>query len=264
MPISECSRRDLLAAGVGLAGTLGLAGCLSGDADDAGQGGTATTEPATATNRVGATTEAETETEGRTAGTASGPTDVTFEAPHEATIPATAYGGGDCGVVLVPQVNLDRGSWRPQAELVASTGRQALAIDEDPDDRAASVRGAIRYLREERGVSTVVLVGASTGGAAVVVANAETDVPVAGTVALSPAGGVDHADALTGRSLFVVATADEDRFVRIANDLEAAAPEPKELIEFEGSAHGQGLFESEHGEALRSRLQTFLDEACGS
>jgi len=77
----------------------------------------------------------------------------------------------------------------------------------DPDDRAGSVRGTLQHLRDERAVSTIVLVGASSGGEAVVVANAETDVSVDGTITLSAAGGAKRAADLQGRSLFAVSGA---------------------------------------------------------
>jgi dienelactone hydrolase len=166
--------------------------------------------------------------------------------------------------VLVPQINTDRGSWRPQAEAIAGMGHLALAIDEDTDDRAASVRGAIAYLRGAGGVSTVVLVGASTGGEAVVVADATAGAPVDGTVTLSAAGGADRASDLRGRTLFVVSEDEEDRFVRVARELHQGAPEPTDLVVYDGSAHGQGLFASGHDEALRDRLRTLLSEVCGS
>jgi pimeloyl-ACP methyl ester carboxylesterase len=183
--------------------------------------------------------------------------------PHGATIEATAYGSGECGVVLVPQINLDRDSWQPQAELIADMGHLALAIDEDPDDRPASVRGAIQYLRQRHGISAIVLVGASTGGEAVIVANATTDATVDGTITLSAAGGADYASKLQGQSLFVVSEDDEDRFVRIARQLYQEAPDP-ELVEYDGSAHGQRLFTSEHGDDLRDLIRTFVAESCES
>ena len=148
--------------------------------------------------------------------------------------------------------------------MIAKMGYLALAIDEDPDNRAASVRGAIHYLREQQGISTLILVGASTGGEAVVVANAETDATVDGTITLSAAGGAEHASNLQGRSLFVVSRGDEDRFVRIARKLHQGAPEPKKLVEYEGAAHGQGIFDSDRGDNLRDRVRTFVTEVCES
>ena len=80
---------------------------------------------------------------------------------------------------------------------------------------------------------------------------------------LSAAGGADRASELQGRSVFVVATGDDEKFVQTARDLHENAPEPKELVEYDGSAHGQGLFDSNHGDDLRDRFEAFLSEVCG-
>lgn len=255
MDTSGSSRRRFLAATASVAGALGVAGCpTDGDGSDDG-GGTA--DGATPTDGSSPTSTAD-DLEAVSTG------EVTFEAPHGATIEATAYGDGDCGVVLVPQINRDRESWEAQGRTVARAGHLALAIDEDPDARAASVRGAIRYLWEEAGVSTVVLVGASSGGEAVVVATAETDAAVDGTMTLSAAGGADRAAELQGRTLFVVAANDDDRFVETTRALHEDAPEPTDLVEYGGSAHGQGLFDSAHGQDLRGRFEAFVTDVCGS
>jgi pimeloyl-ACP methyl ester carboxylesterase len=262
-------RRRVLAGVLALAGSIGLAGCFgdgSGADADGDPEATPTTETAVPTESTETTetaTTTATETTATTETTES-PRTVSFEAPHGATIEATAYGSGDCGVILVPQINLDRGSWKPQAEMIAKMGHLALAIDEDPDDRPASVRGAVQYIRTERSVSTVVLVGASSGGEAVVVANAEMDAPVAGTVAISAGGGADRASDLRGRTLFVVSEGDDDRFVRVATELHEGAPDPTKLVTYDGSAHGQAIFDSEHGDDLRERLRAFVSAVCSN
>lgn len=265
MSSDTTSRRRFLTRTVVVASALGTAGCLTagpGDSDD-GESGTTADETETNTTDNSGTTEETSASTDDSGATTESPRDVSFEAPHGAKIEATAYGSGDCGVVLVPQINMDRGSWQPQGEMLAEMGHLALAIDEDPDSRAASVNGAVQYLRQQQDVSTLVLVGASTGGEAVVVANAETDATVDGTIALSAAGGTDYASELQGRSLFVVSEGDEDRFVRTAQELHEGAPEPKELVEYDGGAHGQGLFDSDHGDDLRDRVGTFTSEVCG-
>jgi len=269
-------RRRFLARTVVVTSTLGLGGCLTGGSDNSGDRGpgTTTTEEETSTEVVREeTTTDNTEPPGETTteipsssesgdSTPEGPRTVSFDAPHGVTIEATAYGSGDCGIVLVPQINLDRGSWQPQAEMIAEMGHLALAIDEDPDNRSASVRGAIRYLRQQQNVSTVILVGASTGGEAVAIANTKADTAVDGTITLSAAGGADHASKLQGRSLFIVSKGDEDRFVRIAQELHQGASEPKNLVEYEGSAHGQRIFTSGHSDDLQDRVRTFISEVC--
>lgn len=274
------SRRRVLAVTASLATSVGLAGCLadwgSGDAnvDDARTTGVAesksptttgetltsnpeeTTHTTNTTNTTDATTAEQTTTLDR-------PKDVAFDAPHGATIEGTLYGQGSCGVVLVPQINLDRGSWAPQASTLADAGHLVLTIDEDPENRSASVRGAMSYLRDEHGIESLVLVGASSGGEAVVVANATAPAgSVDATITISAGGGVTHAGDLQGRTLFVVSENDDDRFVRVARELHEGAPDPTNLVTYSGSAHGQRLFSGTHGEALRSRILDVTAAAC--
>lgn len=100
---------------------------------------------------------------------------VTLQSTVETQFPATVYGPGDGGSVLVPHINLDSDSWETQAELFSQRGHTAMAIDEDPDHRIESVPGAIHSLREEVGNELVLLIGASSGGEAAVRANARAD-----------------------------------------------------------------------------------------
>lgn len=255
MSKNASGRRRVLRRTAGFVCLVGTAGCLGGEPN----------EEASSQTQTDRTPETDATDDVPTSDTENGsPQSVSFEAPHGATIDATLYGSGDCGVVLVPQINKDRGSWKQQAEMIAELGHHVLAIDEDPDNRSASVRGAIQYFRAERDVSTLVLIGASSGGEAVVVANAKSDAgTVDGTITLSAGGGADRAANLHGRLLFVVSKNDDDRFVRVARQLHENAPGPKELVEYNGSAHGQGIFETTHGDDLRNRVRTLLSNACG-
>lgn len=171
------------------------------------------------------------------------------------------YGSGSCGVVLVPQINKDRESWAPQAERLAERGWVALAIDEG-EQRVAAVRAAVGYLLDERGLDRVVVMGASTGGEAAVVAAAKEGDRVDGVVSLSAAGGAKYAGELTGQKLFVASKNAEDRFVRIAKQLHEGSSKPKRLELYEGGAHGQGLFESPHTEDLWTAVLDLVETAC--
>lgn len=261
------TRRRLLRAGaaLGLSGLSGLAGCTdlgSGpDPTDAKVTETDTPEGGdTPTATDGGATET---TDGTGTSDASREEAVTFRSTADTEVEATLYGAGDCGVAFVPQINMDRESWQPQARQVAERGHVALSIDEDPDNRAASALGAVGYLREDVGVDRIVLVGASSGGEAVVRATARADDgAVQGLVTLSAGGGEDVADGLQGRNLFVVSEDDDDRFVRVAQQLFENAPEPKELKVYEGGAHGQRIFGTDHGDDLRERLFGLVDDAC--
>jgi dienelactone hydrolase len=257
---SNATRRRVLRR-AGVAGTALLAGCTGpgtsdGTDGEGGDGGSDGGDGGGGDGDGGDGTDATaTDTEPDPTGTPSGPQRVDFTSTADTSVVGTLYGEGDTGVVLVPQINRDRGSWEQQATTVADLGHTALAIDEDPDNRAASALGAMQYLRDSVGVSKVVLVGASSGGEAVVRATARADEgTVDGVVALSPGGGEEVADGLQGRKLFVASENDDDRFVRVTRELHEGADPPKDIELYAGSAHGQAIFDSQHGGDLRERL----------
>lgn len=217
--------------------------------DEDGSGGKAEPDEDDTTDDADATDETE-------------PEDVSFQSADGVELMGTVYGDGDCGVVLTPQINLERGSWGPQATQLAEQGYLAFAIDVDEDDRPASILGALRYLEEGHGIDRVVFVGASIGGEASVIANARADAEVVGgVVAISPGGGTDYAADLTGRKLFVVAEGDDDRFVETTETLHEEASKPKELQIYDGSAHGQALFDNEHGDDLVRWIAALVEDA---
>ncbi|WP_101297312.1 dienelactone hydrolase family protein [Halegenticoccus soli] len=194
----------------------------------------------------------------------TGPRNVTLPAAHGPTLDATLYGSGDCGVVLVPQIDRDRESWESEAKRLAGDGRLVLALDEDPDNRADSVLGSIRYMRGERGVSDLVVIGASSGGKAALFANAKAEPgAVDGTATLSASGGVERASDLQGRLLFVISEREHEKYVRVGRELHAKAPEPKELVTYDGDEHAQRLFSGDNAGDVRRRLDAFVSEVCG-
>ncbi|WP_435362213.1 dienelactone hydrolase family protein [Haloarchaeobius sp. DFWS5] len=258
-------RRRFLAAVTGSL-PLALAGCLGGSDDGATDSSTAdpttnTPEPtesdATTSEGTPETTDQPT-TEPTT--TQSAPRDVSFQSSAGETIEATLYGQGSCGLILVPQINLDRESWEPQARRWAEQGHLVAAIDEG-EQKTAGVRAAVQYLTTEQGVSTVVLVGASAGGKAAIEA-AAAESAVSGVAGLSASGGADVADQLDMRVFLAVSEGDADRFVQTTKDVRARAGEPKELQLYDGSAHGQRLFDSDHADDLLARLDTFVEKSC--
>lgn len=257
------TRRAVLATAGIAAGLAGLAGCSGIRRGEEPEG--AGTETATSTSTATAASSP-TDTTPTTTGT---PTQdrterVQFQSTANTQVTGTVYGpaGSACGIVLVPQINRDRESWRDQAENLAGMGHIALPIDEDPDNRAESALGALSYLRETEGVDRVLLVGASSGGEAVVRANARAESgSVQGLVTLSAAGGTEVAGELQGRKLFV-ATENDGKFTQIARDLHADAPDPKARKIYSGSAHGQGIFETKHGGDLADRLFGLVEDVC--
>ena len=194
--------------------------------------------------------------------------DVTIEIDAEDgevtdSVEGLTFGSDDapCGIVFVPQINMDRASWTTRAEALTGDDRFGLAIDPD-ENRSTAIRGALEYLRTTVGVEHVVLVGASIGGEAAVVTAAEASDEVDGLVALSPGGGTEHASEISARSLFVVAEDDDERFVETTRTLHENAPEPTRLEVLSGDDHGQRLFETDRGDELERWIDDLVAIAC--
>jgi len=191
------------------------------------------------------------------------------------TIQADLYGTGDRGVVLAHGGRFEKGSWEKQARALVKAGFRALAIDlrgfglskEGPQSARSDfgspldVLAAVRYLREN-GAKTVSVVGASMGGDAAEGALGESKLGEIDRVVLLAHGAYGPPEKLKGRKLFIVSrddlgSGDKPRLPKIRAQYEKA-PEPKELVILEGSAHAQFIFQTDQGERLMREILRFL------
>ena len=161
---------------------------------------------------------------------------IRFQAADGTSLNGVMVGSGPAGVVLVHQYPSDLcGSW-PFADYLAKRGLRAFAIDLRCFGRSACPEGdakgrvvddldaAVAELHR-RGATRVGLVGASMGGAAVLIAGTRVKPPVAAVVSLSGerdptslVGGISlNAGATVGQlsvpTMFVVAV--NDRYVSV-------------------------------------------------
>lgn len=198
----------------------------------------------------------------------------TLRAADGVAISGLSYGRGRRGVVLVPGAHGVGETWDIQARRLARSGFRVLAIDyrglgrshdavQDQDKAPLDVLGAARHLRAE-GVESVSVVGASWGGwAAATAAIAEPG--LFDRLVLLASSRFDSPERLGGRKLFIVAKDDRDGLGRLRLDVIREqfeqAPEPKELVVLEGSAHAQFLFLTGEGERLYAKILRFLEAA---
>jgi pimeloyl-ACP methyl ester carboxylesterase len=201
---------------------------------------------------------------------------VTFPTEDGGVIHADVYGEGRHGVLLVHGARFDRASWHEQAAELVAAGFRVLAIDlrgygasRGPgDDDAYSapfyrdVLAAVRHLHTS-GSDTVSVVGASLGGIAAADASIAAEPGEIDRLVLLAAHPDGPPEELKGRKLFVVARDDASgtgpRLPRIRDHYERA-PEPKELLIIDGSAHAQHIFRTEHGTHLMREIIRFLTE----
>jgi pimeloyl-ACP methyl ester carboxylesterase len=177
---------------------------------------------------------------------------VTFANANGATLHGYLLGDGATGVVLANQLRVDACIWAPYAKKLAERGYRVLAFDFNSDHGSEFVAGstddgdvaaAAGFLRE-RGSTSIVLLGTSRGGTAVLIAATRIQPPVAGVISLSGPISVNGMDALAAVPnlavpvLYVVS--DRDRpFAAHAQTLFDATPASLgKLVILEGLGHG--------------------------
>jgi pimeloyl-ACP methyl ester carboxylesterase len=188
--------------------------------------------------------------------------EVTFRTADGFLLEGRVFGDGEVAVVLAHMFPSDMRSWFAFAGDLASDGYASLTFNfrgygssegsKDIDRIHRDVAAAIDFVRRELGVSTIVLVGASMGGTASLVAAAEED--VAGVATLSApmsVMGLDASEAITRVEepmMFIAATGDSpaaesaEAFTRATlgvGDLELVAGEDHGTDLLDGSSSGR-------------------------
>ena len=199
---------------------------------------------------------------------------VSFPTQDGGTVYGDLYGSGDRGVVLAHGGQFNKESWEKQARVLAAAGFRVLAIDfrgygqsrgpgrADPMGAPLhfDVLAAVRYLRKA-GARTVSVVGGSMGGSAAGDASIAAEPGEIDRVVLLGAAPDGPAEKLKSRALFIVARDDADAAEPRLPGIRAKyqkAPEPKELIIVDGSAHAQFLFQTDQGERVMREILRFL------
>jgi pimeloyl-ACP methyl ester carboxylesterase len=211
---------------------------------------------------------------------------VTFRASDGVRIAGRLFGEGRVGVVLGHSIDGDQTEWWNFAEVVADAGHAALAIDfrgycpgedagcsEDGSTRDAwrDLLAGARFLRE-RGVKDIVLIGASMGGTASVLAAAEARPRVSGVITLSaPTAccGIEVDRSIVGavgaQMLFIAGRFDGEA-PRSAQAFTRWAGSAGEAVILETGEHGTDLFGLATPQVERRTTEsilTFLDRLGG-
>jgi pimeloyl-ACP methyl ester carboxylesterase len=199
---------------------------------------------------------------------------VSFPTEDGALIYADVYGSGDRGVVLAHGGRFTKESWRPQAELLAADGFHVLAFDfrgfgqshgpGDSDMFTApmhlDVLASVRFLRKN-GAKTVAVMGGSFGGSAAAHASIASQPGEINRLILLAAEGNGPAEKIKVPLLEIVARDDANddgpRLPHIRAWFDKA-PQPKELIVLDGSAHAQFLFQTDQADRVMKEILRFL------
>ena len=202
---------------------------------------------------------------------------VSFPTEDGAVIYADLYGKGDRGIVLAHGGRFNKESWEPQAQYLAKAGFRVLAFDfrgfgqshgpGDSDMYTAPMKldvlAAVRYLRKS-GAKTVAVVGGSFGGDAAADASIASQPGEIDRLILLAAGPSGSAEKIKSPLLVIVARGDASgsgpRLPRIRLWFDKA-PQPKEMLVLDGSAHAQFLFETDQGDRVMRDILRFLTAA---
>jgi len=193
--------------------------------------------------------------------------------PQTIVLDAVERGRGSIGVVLAHMLGSSQLAWAPILPTLLDQGFHVLTFDfrghglsggtRDPSRAAIDLKGAIAKIRS-LGASRVLVVGASMGGTAAIVAAATED--LAGVVSISAPAQIDRLDAAAAMTkvrepkLFIVGRGDDARYTDGARSLFAAASQPKTIRVVDGTAaHGTDLLvDAKVGSQVRKLIVDFL------
>ena len=205
---------------------------------------------------------------------AAAQTIVSFPTDDGGLVYADIYGDSDRAVVLAHGGQFNKESWKKQAEALVAAKFRVLALDfrgygqsrgpgqSDPMDAPLykDVLAAVRYLRKT-GAKSVSVVGASMGGWAAGDASIASQPGEIDRLIFLGSAPTGPADKLKSPSLFIVArddsSGDGPRLPGIREQYEKA-PQPKELIILDGSAHAQFLFQTDQADRVMREILRVL------
>ena len=199
---------------------------------------------------------------------------VSFPTEDGGVVFAEVYGTSDRAIVLAHGGRFNKESWAQQARTLVAAGFEVLAIDfrgygkshgpgdKDPMDAPLQfdVLAAVRYLHQN-GAKTVSIIGGSMGGGAAGDASIASKPGEIDRLILLGAAPNGPAEKLKSPILIIVArddtSGDGPRLPGIQKQFDKA-PQPKELIVLDGSAHAQYLFQTDQGKRVMQEILRFL------
>jgi dienelactone hydrolase len=189
--------------------------------------------------------------------------DISFSGPQVGKSYGTVLGDGDTGIVISNQSEGEICPWLPLAEALAKRHNRVLLYQYGSGDRADLVAAAAAFMAQQ-GVKSIILIGASQGAKASIVAVARGLPEVVALVSLSAEArlaGLDvepYAKKNTLPVLFI--TADHDPYgssQATPTFFKDAPVKDKQLIVLPGDAHGYDLLADS---SVLSAVLKFVDD----
>lgn len=172
--------------------------------------------------------------------------------------------GSSKAVILAHGAIFNKESWYFLAEAFQRKGVAALSIDfrgygnsrsGSSTKKMYDILGAISYLKAQ-GFTAINLIGASMGGAAVLLALSNNSIPIDKVVLLAPAGGPAIGSTASDK-LFIVS--ESERMFTGVMAIYAASAVPKQIEIYPGNVHAQNLFKTDNRDKLIDRITGFIN-----
>lgn len=182
-------------------------------------------------------------TEPTTAGVDGGGERITIEGSE-----ALVWGDGGDGVVLAHGAAFDAASWEGLATRIAAAGDTVVAVEDISPD---AIGAAVAYLRDDRGVDKVALVGGSAGADAILQLVSERKGVGDQLILLSPNRTVDG----LGPEPKLLVAGEDEVVTEVSRQLASTAPgDDNEVILVPGSDHAQNLLDGPNGERVTAAI----------
>ncbi len=204
---------------------------------------------------------------------------VRFDSTDGVRLEGRLFGKGAVGVVLSHMLPADQSSWFDFADALAGQGYLALTYDfrgycpggvagcsrgsKDISAIWRDVEGAVRFL-ESQGAARIMLVGASMGGTASLVAAAGETVQPAAIVTLSAPTSIEGLAAdpsvmqrISSAKLFLAGAGDAVA-AQAAQELYKESPPPKRVEILSTNDHGTDMLTGNQGDVARTLILNYL------
>ena len=167
---------------------------------------------------------------------------------------ALLWGDGDSGVVLAHGAAFDAESWTDQATQIAAEGTTVVAVE---DISPEGIEAAVTYLKDERGIAGVALIGASAGADGILdLVSQQPDLPDQ-LIVLSPTSVVDG----LGVSPKLFIASEDEPVADVSTEMaDTAEGDDNEAIILPGSAHAQNIFDTDQAEPTMTAILDRLNE----
>ena len=164
------------------------------------------------------------------------------------------HGGKKQAVIFLHQSSATRASWYFMAERLQRLGIASLSLESSTPQAALS---AVDFLKKQE-FRNIALVGASIGGGAILQAlRKREDESIDKVILLAPTDAYPI-ESKKIRKLLIVSK--QDFFGSASYRLLSECSEPKRLVEYDGSAHAQDLFNGKHRDDLIKLILQFIQQ----